>query len=183
MTSTDPFRLIFKRSQTQGRRPTFSLLVSAEMTPEFEKAAREYGMWNEVIYTDPSLDESRAAQLEKAERKAASRKRRANAIVGSIDGSLAIFLLPMYIVWRITKFVYLFPFKLLWWLFRAFRTQNTQVMRFSELKKGKTITAQSLAEIMEAEEMIQRATQNAKAYVLAAGSYEGEAFDATLPTS
>ena len=56
----DPFRLIFKRSQSGSRgKPTFSLQVSAEMTPEFERAAQDYGLWKEVIYADPKLEESR----------------------------------------------------------------------------------------------------------------------------
>ena len=56
---TDHFRLVFKRGQTEGPRPTFSLLVSAEMTPQFEEAALHYGLWNEIIYADPKLDEAR----------------------------------------------------------------------------------------------------------------------------
>lgn len=60
----EPFRLVFKRSQTKGKRkPTFSLQVSAEMSPEFENAAQEYGLWKEVIYADPKLEESRKSSF------------------------------------------------------------------------------------------------------------------------
>jgi hypothetical protein len=61
--NTRHFRLIFKRSQSAGPNPTFSLLVSAEMTPDFILAARHYGVWNDIVYADPKLQEARDMQV------------------------------------------------------------------------------------------------------------------------
>ncbi len=178
MSDQSAFRLIFKRDQTQGSRPTFSLAVSAEMPPEFEAAVRKYGLWNEVIYTDPSLEESRAAAVHKAERKAIARQRRTASFVSFADGEVAFFLFPFYVLWKILKLIYIIPFKIAWWLFKAHRTQATQVMRFAELKGGKTIRTKSLPEIIDAEEAIKQAVGNIETYVLAAGNYGGAAFEA-----
>ena len=176
----EPFRLIFKRSQSGSRgKPSFSLQVSAEMTPEFERAARDYGLWKEVIYADPKLEESRALLANKAIEKDKRRGRLVDSFMHSIDGVAALLLLPLYISWKLTKLIIIWPFKILWWLFKAFRTQDKQIMRFAELKTGKTITTRSLPEIVEAEEIIQRRTDEITRHVLAALSYSGEAFDAT----
>ena len=176
----EPFRLVFKRSQTGGKRkPTFSLQVSAEMVPEFERAAQDYGLWKEVIYADPKLDESRELLTNKNLKKDKRRQRRMGAFVSSIDGPAAILLFPMYLMFKITKLVMVLPFKILWWLFKAFRSQDKQIMRFSELKTGKTITTRSLPEIVEAEEIIKTRTNEVTTHVLAALNYSSEAFDAT----
>lgn len=175
--TNEPFRLIFKRSQTKGSKPNFNLLVSAEMTPEFEQAAREYGLWNEIIYADPKLAEARELRARKAELKAKKKIRRNDALFDSVDGATALLLLPLMITYKLTKFVLVTPFKLAWWLFAAWRSQKKQVMRLSELKEGKTITTQSLPEIAEAEETLMETTGAIKDHVLAAMSYDTEAFE------
>jgi hypothetical protein len=176
----DPFRLIFKRSQSGSRgKPTFSLQVSAEMTPEFERAAQDYGLWKEVIYADPKLEESRELLKAKNLEKDKKRGRLLGSFVNALDGPAALIFLPIYLVFKLYKFVILMPFKIGWWLFKAFRTQDKQIMRFEELKTGKTITTKSLPEIVEAEEIIQRRTDEITNHVQAALSYSSEAFDAT----
>lgn len=177
-----PFRLIYRRSQSGGKRkPTFSLQISAEMSPEFERAAQDYGLWKEVIYADPKLAESRALLTAKNIEKDKKRGRVGRSLVNSMDGAAAIIFLPIYLVYRLYKFVFLMPFKLVWWLFKAFRSQDKQIMRFEELKTGKTITTKSLLEIVEAEQIIQRRTDEITLQVQAALNYSGEAFDATQP--
>ena len=178
--SNQPFRLIFKRSQAGGKKsPTFSLQVSAEMTPEFEQAAREYGLWKEVIYADPKLEESRELQARKNLEKDRKRGRITMSFVNSLDGAATILLLPIYLMWKMTKLIIVWPVKIVWWLFKASRTQDKQIMRFAELVDGKTITTKSLPEIIEAEEIIQQKTAEISNHIIAATQYGGEAFDAT----
>ena len=175
-----PFRLIFKRSQSGAKgKPTFSLHVSAEMTPQFERAAQDYGLWKEVIYADPKLAESRALLASKAAEKDKKRGRFTRSLVGSLDGAAAILLLPIFLMYKITFMIIFLPFKLVWWLFKAFRAQDKQIMRFHELKTGKIITTKSLPEIVEAEEIIQDRTHELSSHALVALNYSSEAFDAT----
>lgn len=178
MTS-DPFRLIFKRSQSKGTNPSFSLQVSAEMSNEFEQAAHEYGYWNEMIYADPKLAEARELKLQKSIIKTERKRRRGLDLLSGLDGGfIMVVLFPIWFTWKIIKLVYITPFKLILWLFRASRTQKKQIMRFSELKTGKTIITRSLTEIVEAEEIIKDATGSIETHILASLNYGGEAFDA-----
>jgi hypothetical protein len=149
------------------------------MTPEFEQAAKDYGLWNEIVYADPKLEEARELRARKAELKHLKGKRRARAIASSVDGATAIFLLPFVLSYRITKLIFVLPFKLIWWLFAAFRAQKKQIMRFSELKRGKTIATRSLPEIVQAEEIIQESLETIRTHILAALNYDGEAFEVT----
>ena len=174
----DQFRLIFKRGQEKGQRPTFSLTVSAEMSPKFETAAHEYGLWNELIYADPKLEEERARLYDKSMRKQKRRERRMGTFVDLLDGPTAIILAPIYLTWKLFKLMYVLPVKLIWWIVKARRAQASQIMRFSELKTGKTITTHSLPEIVEAEEIIQKSTDDIKTHILVAMNYASEPFDA-----
>lgn len=177
--STDPFRLIFKRSQGQGTRPSFILQVSAEMSPEFEQAARSYGYWNELIYADPKLEEARTLKLANSVVKTERKRRRTLDFLSNFDGGfIMVVLFPIWLTFKIMQLVYIVPFKIIWWLFRAFSVQNKQLMRFHELKAGKSISTQSIDEIVEAEAMIKEITGKIETRVLAALNYSGEAFDA-----
>ena len=176
--STRPFRLVFKRSQSEGPNPTFSLLVSAEMTPELIEAARHYGVWNDIIYADPKLDEARQMRARQSELKDKKNRQRAEAFLNRVDASTAMFALPAFLTYKIMKLIYIGPFKLLWWLYCAFRTQKTQIMRFRELLPGKTITTHTLTEITEAEQIIQQSADTVEAYISGALDYGGEAFEA-----
>ena len=175
----DPFRLVFRRSQTQGKTPTFSLLVSAEMSSQFEDAAKTYGAWNELVYVDPKLEEARELRVLRSKQKHVRANRRANAITSSISGETAFFLLPFVIMYKLMKWTLIGPFKLAWWIFKARTSQREQIIRFHELVEGKTITTQSVREIVEAEQLIQETTEAIKAEVLAAMNYNSEAFEVT----
>ncbi|MCH8239996.1 MAG: hypothetical protein IIB62_08095, partial [Proteobacteria bacterium] len=106
-----PFRLVFKRSQSGVPNPTFSLLVSAEMTPDFMKAAHHYGIWNDIIYADPKLEEARELRARQSELREKQRRRRSKAIVDAIDAPTAIFLLPFVLFYKIMKLIYIGPLK------------------------------------------------------------------------
>jgi len=177
--ASDPFRLIFKRSQSQGARPSFILQVSAEMSPEFEQAARNYGYWNELIYADPKLEEARTLKLANSVVKTERKRRRTLGFLSNFDGGfIMVVLFPIWLTFKIMQLVYIVPFKIIWWLFRAVRVQNKQLMRFHELQTGKSIATQSIDEIVEAEEMIKEITGKIETRVLAALNYGGEAFEA-----
>ena len=169
-----PCQLTFKRSQTKGRKPSFTLTVLAEMTPEFEHAAQEYNMWNEIIYADPRLDEYREMQALKADRKYQRSVKVSNAITKSISGETALFLLPFVLFYKIMKLIFVVPFKIGFWIFKAFRQQKKQVMRFSELKQGKSFTTTDLSELVQIEETVKETVENIKSYVVAAGNYSGD---------
>lgn len=172
--SQQPFCLHLNRTQSQSPKPSFSLSVSAEMTPEFEKAAKTYGYWNEVIYADPKLSEQREELLQSTHNKAVRRKKLWLSLEHLFDGPVALFLFPIYMSLKITKWVVVLPFKLLFWIFAAKKIQETQILRFFELQTGKTITTQSIMEIIEAEEMIKSATERIQTEVLAATGYGSE---------
>ena len=169
-------KLIFKRSQSKSDKPTFSLLVAAEMTPEFRAAAQDYGYWNECVYVDPKIEEEREDQLLKLERKRASTKWRANFWLSIFSGPSAIIFFPLLVVLKISMFIWTAPFKLAWWLFKARKAQAEQIIRLHELEQGKTITAHSIREIVAAEQMILENTEAIKTEVLAAMNYESDAF-------
>lgn len=176
-----PFRLVFKRGQTAGPQPVFSLLVSAEMTPDFMKAAHHYGIWNDIIYADPKLEEARELQARQSELKAKKSRQRTEAFFKNVDAPTGTFLLLALLTYKIMKLIYIGPFKLIWWLYSAFRIQRTQIMRFHELLPGKTITTHTLTEIIEAEQSIQQSTETIELYVREALAYAGEAFEARRP--
>ena len=184
--SIDHFRLVFKRSQSPGpgsrsrpgSGPTFSLAVSAETTQEFACAAYHYGIWNQIVYADPKLEEARAIRTRESALRKRKREQRNRSFLKSVNPSNAPVYLPAFITFKLMKLIYLGPFKLAWWLYCAFRSQNTQIMRFHELTNGKMITAQSLTEIIEAEEAIKETTEEMETYIEDALSYSGEAFDA-----
>ena len=182
------FRLVFKRSQSlgpgpgpspgSGPSPTFSLTVSAEMTPEFADAAYYYGIWNQIVFADPKLDEARKLRTRESEMRKRKTDQRNKSFFKSLNLTNAPVYLSAFITYKAMKLIYLGPFKLIWWLYCAFRSQNTQIMRFHELAKGKTITAQTLTEIIEAEEVIKQTTEEMENYIMQALNYGGEAFDA-----
>ena len=172
--TTTPCQLIFKRSKTKGRKPQFTLTAVAEMTPEFESATHEYGMWNQIIYADPRLDEARELQALKADRKIKRRRRVGKAIARNVSGETAIFLLPFVLLYKILKLIYIGPIKLLFWIFKAFRQQKKQIMRFRELKQGKSFTSADLMELAQIEETIKESVENITAYVGAAANYGGD---------
>lgn len=174
--TNEPFRLIFKRSQSNEKRPSFSLLVHADMSPEFEQAAKLYGHWNELIYADPKLEEARELRNIKADQNYEKAKRRAKA-VENMNGDVAFFLLPFYLTYKLFKWAFVLPFQIAWWIYKARKSQKEQIMRFSELLGGKTITTKSIVEIAEAEEMIVATTDAIKTEILASMNYGGEAFE------
>lgn len=173
-----PFRLIFKRSQSTGPRPIFSLLVSAQMTPNYMAAVHHYGLWNDIIYADPKLEEAREHQARQAELKSRRNRKRLERFFSKADTHQAALGASALLSYYVFKFAWLGPIKLVWWLFSAFRIQRTQIMRFHELLPGKTITTHTLNEIVEAEEAIQQSTETIEAYVRDALRYSGEAFEA-----
>lgn len=176
--SIDHFRLVFKRSQSPGVGPTFSLAVSAEMTEEFACAAYNYGIWNQIVYADPKLEEARAIRTRESALRKRKREQRNRSFLKSVNPSNAPLYLSALLTWKAIKLIYLGPFKLIWWLYCAFHSQNAQIMRFHELRNGKTITARTLTEIKDAEESIIQTTEEMETYIEDALSYGGEAFDA-----
>lgn len=175
---TDNFKLVFKRSQSPGPNPTFSLLVSAEMSPRFLKAAHHYGLWNDIIYADPKLAEAREMRARQSELLRKKQRQNMQTMFKSVDASNAALVLPAFLTYKIVKLVYLGPFKLIWWLYCAFRSQQTQIMRFRELSTGKVLTAHTLTEIKELEQTLIEVTDGIEAYIEDALSYGGEAFEA-----
>ena len=93
--SIDHFRLVFKRSQSPGSSsgPTFSLTVSAEMTPEFADAAYYYGIWNQIVYADPKLDEAREIRRRESELRKRKSQQRNRSFLKSVKLSNA----PVYL--------------------------------------------------------------------------------------
>lgn len=182
--SIDHFRLVFKRSQSPGSgsrpgpNPTFSLTVSAEMTEDFACAAYHYGIWNQIVYADPKLEEARAERARESEMRKKKIRQRNRSFLKSLNLSNAPLYLSAFLTWKAIRLIYLGPVKLIWWLFCAFRSQNAQIMRFYELRSGKTITAHTLTEILEAEEAIKQTTEEMETYIEDALSYGGAAFDA-----
>ena len=166
-----PFRLNFKRSQTLTSKPSFSLIVSAEMSPEFEEAAKKYGYINELVYADPKLEEARQLRQQKADEERAQEQRIQQVFDKHGAGQLAsMFLGRNPIVWLFTL-----PFRIIWWIFSARRVQKHQIMRFSELKRGKTITTQNVVEILEAEKTIKQTAEAIESVILASVDYGNEA--------
>ncbi len=148
------------------------------MSPEFVEAARYYGVWNDIVYADPKLEEAREMRARQSELKIKRNRRRTEDFFNRVDTTTATFVLPAFLAYKIIKLIYIGPFRLLWWLYCAFRTQKTQIMRFRELLPGKTVTTHSLTEIAEAEQIIQHSTETVEAYIRNALDYSGEAFEA-----
>jgi len=175
--STQHFRLIFKRSQSDATPPTFSLLVVADMTPAFIHSAKHYGLWNQIVYADPKLKEARDLRAREAEAREKLRRRSRRSFLKSFDPSSATFVLPAWLTFEILKLVYLGPVKLAWWIYCAIRTQRSQILRLRELHTGKIIAARTLTEIKDAEDAIRTAVEEIEAYIREAASYDGDAFE------
>jgi len=175
--STSHFRLIFKRSQSETSPPTFSLLVVADMSPAFMRAARHYGLWNQIVYADPKLKQARALTAREAEARARQRKRLRSFLFKALTSHHASLIVPAWITAGVLKLVSLGPVKLAWWLWCALHTQRTQILRLRELATGKIIAANTLTEIKEAEVAIQKAVEEIEEYLREAVRYDGTAFE------
>jgi len=170
MSSAKPFQLMLKRSQSKAKgKPTFTLTALAEMTPEFEAAAKEYDLWNEFIYVDDRVEDDRKSQAVDGVVKAGRSDRQYTAFVGDSMANLALFL-----TYKFLKLIFIGPFKLAWWIFKAKKSQQQQMMRFRELKEGKSFSSTDLAELAQIEETIAERCDGIVSHVTAALNYSGE---------
>jgi hypothetical protein len=170
MSLRKPFQLMLKRSQSKtSGKPTFTLTALAEMTPEFEAAAKEYDLWDEFIYVDERVEDDRKSQAVDGVVKASRSARRFDTFVGDSMANLAL-----YLTYKTLKLIFVWPFKLLWWVFKAKKSQQQQMMRFRELKEGKSFSSADLAELVQIEEMIAERCDGIVSHVTAALNYSGE---------
>ncbi len=180
--TTTPFRLVLKRSQTPQNKgtPLFHVTALAEMTAEFEQAVEKYGLWQEVIWHDPLLDGEADDAHRSALGRQDNRQRRARGFgdwVGNRSLVTLLFLLPYWILYKTIKLVIMIPV----WIFRLIsrtkasnKIQDERVMRFHELKTGKTLSAPSLVDALAIEEAIEKASTTVAQYVKTAVDYSGD---------
>jgi hypothetical protein len=170
MLSGKSFQLILKRNQSKenGQR-MFTLTAMAEMTSEFEEAVKEYNLWNEFIYVDSRVEENRQLYAQQGERRA---ERSSSFFDNFVGDSLAN--LALYLTYKTLKLIFIGPFKLAWWIFKATRTQKQQMMRFHEIKEGKTFSSNDLAELAQIEETITERCNGIVGHVTAALNYSGD---------
>jgi len=180
--TTIPFRLVLKRSQSPQNKgtPIFHVTALAEMTAEFEQAVDKYGLWQEVIWHDPLLDDEADDAHHSALERQDNRQRRARGRQNWLEGrsfSTLLFLLPYWIFYKLIKLVIMIPI----WIFRiqsrvkaSNKTQDERVMRFHELKAGKTLSAPSLVDALAIEEAIEKASTTVAQYVKTALDYSGD---------
>lgn len=155
------------QSKTSGK-PTFTLTAIAEMTPEFEEAVKEYDLWNEFIYVDSRVEDDRKLQAVDGVIKAGRSERQYNTLVGDSMANLAL-----YLTYKLLKLMFVGPFKLLWWIFKAKKSQQQQMMRFHELVEGKSFSTIDLAELIQIEETLTERCDGIVGHVSAALSYSG----------
>lgn len=170
MPSEKPFQLLLKRSQSkESGKPTFTLTALAEMTPEFEAAAIEYDLWNEFIYVDSRVEDGRKLAAVDGVVKAHRSDRQYKIFVGDSMANLAV-----YLTYKLLKLMFVGPFKPVWWIFKAKRSQQQQMMRFHELKEGKSFSSADLGELAQIEETITERCDGIVGHVTAALNYSGE---------
>jgi hypothetical protein len=180
--TTIPFRLVLKRSQSPQARgtPIFQVTALAEMTAEFEQAVEKYGLWQEVIWNDPLLEGEADAKLQTAVERDGRRKRRKMGTLAWLEGRSPVtllFLLPYWILYQAIKLAIMIPI----WIFRlssnvaaSNKTQDQRIMRFHELKSGKTLSAPSLVDALAIESAIEEASTSVAQYVKVALNYSGD---------
>jgi len=170
MTSEKPFQLMLKRSQSKAKgKTTFTMTAIAEMTPEFEEAVKEYDLWNEFIYVDERVEDGRKQHAVDGVIKAGRSDRQYKTLVGDSMANLAL-----YLTYKLLKLIFVGPFKLAWWIFKAKKSQQQQMMRFHELQAGKTFSSTDLAELAQIEETITERCDGIVGHVTAALNYSGD---------
>ncbi len=180
--TTIPFRLVLKRSQSAQNKgtPVFHVTALAEMTADFEQAVDQYGLWQEVIWHDPLLDDEADNAHRSALDRQDNRQRRARGRLNWLEGRSPVtllFLLPYWILYKTIKLAIMVPV----WIFRfqsrvktSNKTQDERVMRFHELKTGKTLSAPSLGDVLAIETAIEEASTTVAQYVKTALDYSGD---------
>ena len=169
-----PIKLIFRRSQTGNAGPTFTLHSIIDLPDGVRDAAKHYGVYKEIVYIDPKLEEARSLKAEQVGRQLAQSEARFSDIkAGNVSAEYMVDM-STNLVFDIIKWTILLPFYVIYRIYIFLTSERKQIIRFSHLVEGKSLTSKNLVEIIEAENQIKENMTRIANFIARAAHYTDE---------
>ena len=169
-----PMKLIFRRSQTGNAGPTFTLHFILDLPEGARGAAKHYGLYNEIVYIDPKLEEARTLKAEQASRQLAQSEAQYNDVMAGNVSLERMADMSTNLVFDLIKWTILLPFYLIYKIYIFLTAEKKQIIRFWHLADGKSLSSRNLAEIIEAENQIKENMTAIANFIATASHYTGE---------
>ena len=169
-----PMQLIFRRSQTDKESPAYTLHSILDMPDGVRSAAEHYGVFREIVYIDPKLENARAIKALQVSYQLARSEARHRDVMEGKASPQSIEEVGANILFNVIKWTFLLPFYIPYRIYKFITEERKQTIRFSQLVEGKSLTSKNLAEIIEAENQIKENMTGIANFIATASHYTGE---------